>query len=62
MTLNPLKPSTTITVQIVHLLTGDTSFESVKTLSVFALSLFLFIATMTLNIISIRIKNKAKKL
>jgi phosphate transport system permease protein len=62
MTLSPLKPSTTITVQIVHLLTGDTSFESVKTLSVFALSLFLFIATMTLNIISIRIKNKAKKL
>jgi phosphate transport system permease protein len=62
MTFSPLQPSTTITVQIVHLLTGDTSFESVKTLSVFALSLFLFIATMTLNIISIRIKNKSKKM
>ncbi len=62
MTLNPLNSSTTITVQIVHLLTGDTSFESIKILSVFALSLFLFLATMILNIISIRIKNSAKKL
>ena len=60
MTLNPFMPSTTITVQIVHLLTGDTSFESTKTLSVFALSLFLFIATMILNIISIRVKNSVK--
>jgi phosphate transport system permease protein len=60
MTFNPLNPSTTITVQIVHLLTGDTSFDSPKTLSVFALSLFLFCATMVLNIISIRIKNRAQ--
>lgn len=57
MKLNPLLPSTTITVQIVYLLTGDTSFDTVKTLSVFALSLFLFIVTMVLNIISIKIKN-----
>lgn len=60
MTFNPLEPSTTITVQIVHLLTGDTSFDSLKTLSVFGLSMFLFIATMTLNIISVKIKNKVK--
>ena len=57
MTLNPFLPSTTITVQIVHLLTGDTSFDSLKTLSVFGLSLFLFVSTMILNIISIKIKN-----
>lgn len=60
LTLNPFRPSTTITVQIVHLLTGDTSFDSIKTLSVFGLSLFLFIATMFLNILSIKIKNKHK--
>ena len=62
MTINPLNPSTTITVQIVHLLTGDTSFDTTKTLSVFALSLFLFIATLILNLISIKIKNYSKKL
>lgn len=60
MTFNPLEPSTTITVQIVHLLTGDTSFESLKTLSVFGLSMFLFLATMILNIISIKIKSSYK--
>lgn len=60
MTLNPFLPSTTITVQIVHLLTGDTSFDSLKTLSVFGLSLFLFVSTMILNIISIKIKNRSK--
>ncbi len=62
MTLNPLLPSTTITVQIVYLLTGDTSFDSVKTLSVFGLSLFLFVSTMLLNIISLKVKSKNKQL
>lgn len=60
MTLNPLLQSTTMTVQIVHLLTGDTSFDNLKTLSVFGLSLFLFLSTMLLNIASIKIKNKYK--
>ena len=37
LTINPLEAVTTVTVQIVMLLTGDNEFDSVKTLSAFAL-------------------------
>ena len=52
LTANPLQAVTTITVQIVALLTGDQEFESAKTLSAFALGLLLFIVTLVLNIIA----------
>jgi len=55
LTANPLEAVTTITVQIVGLLTGDQEFESAKTLSAFALGLLLFILTMILNIIALQI-------
>src|SRR5690606_24587152 len=42
MTLNPLESVTTVTVQIVTLLTGDQAFDSPKTLSAFGLGLTLF--------------------
>ena len=42
MTINPLEAVTTVTVQIVMLLTGDNEFDSVKTLSAFALGITLF--------------------
>ncbi|MFQ5439595.1 MAG: phosphate ABC transporter permease subunit PstC, partial [Paracoccaceae bacterium] len=50
LTLNPFRAVTTITAQIVALLTGDQAFDSAKTLSAFALGLLLFVLTLLLNI------------
>ena len=50
MTINPLEAVTTVTVQIVMLLTGDNEFDSVKTLSAFALGMTLFVITLLLNV------------
>ncbi|MBN9564481.1 MAG: phosphate ABC transporter permease subunit PstC, partial [Alphaproteobacteria bacterium] len=55
LTLNPLQPVTTVTVQIVSLLTGDQEFNSPKTLAAFALGLTLFILTFMLNFIAFKI-------
>lgn len=49
LTLNPLESVTTITAQIVSMLTGDQDFGSTKTLAAFALALILFIATFMIN-------------
>ena len=55
LTLNPLDTVTTVTVQIVTLLTGDQEFDSPKTLAAFGLGLTLFLVTLTLNVIAQRI-------
>ena len=55
LTLNPLDTVTTVTVQIVTLLTGDQEFDSPKTLAAFGLGLTLFLITLVLNIIAQRI-------
>lgn len=55
LTANPLAAVTTITAQIVSLLTGDQEFDSAKTLSAFALGLLLFILTLLLNVAALRI-------
>ncbi|MDI1325479.1 MAG: phosphate ABC transporter permease subunit PstC [Brevundimonas sp.] len=55
LTLNPLDTVTTVTVQIVTLLTGDQEFNSAKTLSAFGLGLTLFLVTLALNIVAQRI-------
>ncbi len=55
MTLNPLDTVTTVTVQIVTLLTGDQEFNSPKTLAAFGLGLTLFVVTLILNIVAQRI-------
>ena len=55
LTLNPLDTVTTVTVQIVTLLTGDQEFDSPKTLAAFGLGLTLFVVTLLLNIIAQRI-------
>jgi len=55
LTLNPLEAVTTVTVQIVTLLTGDQEFDSAKTLSAFALGLLLFMVTLVLNLVALRI-------
>ena len=53
LTVNPLQAVTTVTVQMVALLTGDQEFDSPKTLAAFALGLLLFIATLILNLIAL---------
>ncbi len=55
LTLNPLDAVTTITVQIVALLTGDQEFDSAKTLSAFALGALLFVVTLFLNALAQKI-------
>ena len=55
LTLNPLESLTTVTVQIVTLLTGDQEFDSAKTLAAFALGLVLFVVTLILNIIALHV-------
>ncbi|MEM1398385.1 MAG: phosphate ABC transporter permease subunit PstC [Pseudomonadota bacterium] len=55
LTANPFAAVTTVTVQIATLLVGDQEFDSPKTLSVFALGLVLFVVTLILNVIALRI-------
>jgi phosphate transport system permease protein len=55
LTANPLGAVTTVTVQIVTLLTGDQEFDSAKTLSAFALGLVLFVSTLMLNVLALHI-------
>ena len=52
---------TTVTVQIVTLLTGDQEFDSAKTLSAFALGLLLFVITLALNVLALRIVDRYKE-
>lgn len=61
LTANPFEAVTTVTVQIVALLTGDQEFDSAKTLSAFALGLALFVTTMLLNIVALRIVRKYRE-
>lgn len=62
LTFNPLSSVTTVTVQIVALLTGDQTFDSPKTMAAFALGLTLFFITLVLNIIALKIvKNYRRK-
>lgn len=58
LTANPLEAVTTVTVQILALLTGDQEFDSAKTLSAFALGLALFAITLFLNFIALKIVRK----
>ncbi|MDG1418952.1 MAG: phosphate ABC transporter permease subunit PstC [Maricaulis sp.] len=61
LTANPLESVTTITVQIVALLTGDLEFEGPKTLSAFALGLTLFAVTLLMNVIALRVVQKYRE-
>jgi phosphate transport system permease protein len=53
LTLNPFASATTVTRQIVDLLTGEAEFDSAKTLAAFALGLTLFAITLVLNIVAL---------
>lgn len=61
MTANPLEAVTTVTVQIVTLLTGDQEFDSAKTLAAFALGLMLFVVTLCLNVIALHVVRKYRE-
>ena len=61
LTANPLDSVTTVTVQIVTLLTGDQEFDSPKTLAAFALGLMLFVVTLMLNIFALQIVKKYRE-
>ncbi|MCP4382319.1 MAG: phosphate ABC transporter permease subunit PstC [Hyphomicrobiales bacterium] len=61
LTINPIDSVTTVTVQIVTLLIGDTEFDSPKTLAAFALGLMLFIVTLCLNVVALQIVRKYRE-
>ncbi|MEM8694987.1 MAG: phosphate ABC transporter permease subunit PstC [Pseudomonadota bacterium] len=61
LTANPFESVTTVTVQIVQLLTGDQEFDSSKTLAAFALGLVLFIVTLLLNIIALGVVKRFRE-
>ena len=60
LTINPLESTTTITTQIVDI-GGDQEFDSPKTQAAFALGLTLFIATLILNYIALRVVKKYRE-
>ncbi|MBU4531269.1 MAG: phosphate ABC transporter permease subunit PstC [Hoeflea sp.] len=62
MTINPLDSVTTVTVQIVTLLIGDTAFDSPKTLAAFALGMVLFLVTLVINIFALSIVRKYREI
>ena len=61
LTANPLESVTTVTVQIATLLVGDQEFDSAKTLSAFALGMMLFIVTLLLNVVALKIVRKYRE-
>ncbi|NJC05172.1 phosphate transport system permease protein [Sphingomonas kaistensis] len=61
LTANPFNSVTTVTTQIVQLLTGDQEFDSPKTLAAFALGLVLFLVTLVLNLIALRVVRKYRE-
>ncbi|MDG2001714.1 MAG: phosphate ABC transporter permease subunit PstC [Novosphingobium sp.] len=61
LSVNPLDSMTTVTFQIVQLLTGDQEFDSPKTLSAFALGLVLFVVTLILNIVALQVVKRFRE-
>jgi phosphate transport system permease protein len=61
LTANPLQSVTTVTVQIVTLLVGDQEFDSPKTLAAFALGLTLFLVTLVLNVIALKVVRRYRE-
>ena len=61
LTANPLESMTTVTVQIVAMLTGEGSFDHPATLSAFALGFVLFMVTLGLNFIALRVVKRYRE-
>lgn len=61
LTANPLEAMTTVTFQIVAMLTGEGSFDHPATLSAFALGFVLFMVTLGLNFIALRVVKRYRE-
>ncbi|TPG12096.1 phosphate ABC transporter permease subunit PstC [Sphingomonas oligophenolica] len=61
LTANPFASTTTVTKQIVDLLTGEAEFDSAKTLAAFALGLTLFVITLLLNIVALTVVKRYRE-
>ncbi len=61
LTGNPFESMTTVTFQIVAMLTGEGSFDHPATLSAFALGMVLFLVTLTLNFIALRVVKRFRE-
>lgn len=61
LSANPFASMTTVTFQIVQMLTGDQDFNTPKTLSAFALGLVLFVVTLLLNIIALSVVKRFRE-
>ena len=61
LTANPFDSMTTVTFQIVALLTGEGSFDHPATLAAFALGMVLFLVTLTLNFIALRVVKRFRE-
>ena len=55
MSLNPFEAMTTVTAKIVSQLTGDADFASPEALVAFALGMTLFVMTLGLNVVALRV-------
>ena len=61
LSANPLEAMTTVTFQIVAMLTGEGSFDHPATLSAFALGFVLFLVTLGLNIFALRVVKRFRE-
>jgi phosphate transport system permease protein len=61
LSANPLDSMTTVTVQIVAMLTGEGSFDHPATLSAFALGFVLFMVTLALNFVALRVVKRFRE-
>ena len=61
LSANPLDRMTTVTVQIVKMLTGEGSFDHPATLSAFALGFVLFLVTLALNFVALRVVKRFRE-
>lgn len=61
LTLNPLEPVQTITGYIVQVALGDLPFGSFEYLSIFAAGFFLFLVTLSFNLLAIYFKSKIER-
>jgi phosphate transport system permease protein len=61
LTANPFESMTTVTYQIVAMLTGEGSFDHPATLSAFALGMVLFMVTLTLNFIALSVVKRFRE-
>ena len=61
LSANPLESMTTVTFQIVAMLTGEGSFDHPATLSAFALGFVLFLVTLALNFVALRVVKRFRE-